>query len=165
MIKNIPIFVSNEICLACEGCCRVRHPKSPWRPKAAKEKLKESISRDDVDELGYIKVKSFQEQYSCMFLNLTNNKCKIYAQRPFECQLYPFLLTKNNKGEISVSVHLSCPYILDVDGTDFFDKYVLNLKQYFTNQEVCDFIKNNKFLAGSYFGYELEIRELFKVKL
>jgi Fe-S-cluster containining protein len=50
------------------------------------------------------------EGFICSFLNLNDNKCKIYARRPFECQLYPFLINLKGK-RIILNLDLNCQYL------------------------------------------------------
>ena len=69
-------------------------------------------------------------QCQCTFFDDKDNTCRIYDNRPFECQLYPFLLT-NEHNKINVHVHLSCPHIQDHLSTDEFEKFRGELKTFF----------------------------------
>ena len=114
---------------------------------------------------GYIKTVKAQGQNRCAFLNLGTNKCGAYTGRPFECRLYPFLLTRCEKnGRVAVSVHLSCPYVQQSRYSAGFEKHVGVLKAYLSGEERARFLQNNPALAGDYSEYRDEIEELFTLE-
>lgn len=166
-------FVPQEVCLACDGCCRFKDANSPWRPKVSVDEiykwrydnpsLSEKIFSDQrLDGEGYIKTKKVQGQCQCSFFDAKSNTCQVYGNRPFQCQLYPFILTKTDKG-FGVSVHLSCPFIQETFGKDTFNDYAAYLKEYFHKEEVLKFLNHNPSLFDDYSAYENELQLLFTV--
>ncbi len=165
MIKNFPQFVPQEVCLSCDGCCRFTEPESPWRPKIAQEEIEgkdssEGIFSKDLDRDHYIKTQEHQEQFRCTFFHASDHICHVYQCRPFECRLYPFLLTQK-EGFPAVSVHLSCPYVQEQLNSDGFKDQVEELKKYFRQSNVLAFIQRNPSLLGEYPQSEQEIEYLF----
>jgi len=155
-------FLSSDVCLACEGCCRFDKEKSDWRPKIGKsEKI---CSQVTVEQGGYLNDKLCQGIYVCGFFNSKDTTCTIYQDRPFECQLYPFVLTGFNQNP-AVSVHLSCPYVQEKKETKVYDQYVSYLKDLFLEPEVGVLLKASPHLFGKYLGYESELEWVFDVKL
>jgi len=156
MKQEVPQLIKNGQCKECEGCCRFSHKKNVWTPKLSQE---ESAS-NCLKELDTVE---FEGQFKCRFLS-ANNLCQVYNDRPFECMLYPFILTiKNNK--VFVSAHLSCPYILDKRYSKEFSGYIKELNDYFKKETTLSFLRNNPQLIADYSSYQSEIEELFQIGL
>ena len=164
MFSDFPQLVPQKICLSCQGCCRFKEAESVWRPKLAPEELaaQDNSVRQALGKDGYLKTVREKGQNRCTFLHLDSNKCGIYACRPFECRLYPFLLTNKN-GRVAVSVHLSCPYVQESRYSAEFEKHIGVLKAYLSAAERAHFLKNNPALLGGYNEYPQEIEELFAI--
>ena len=99
MCSDMKQFLRSDVCLSCEGCCRFNKEKSEWRPKVTNAEIKliseEKIaSGERVEEDGYLNDKLCHGTHVCTFFNPEDSTCAIYDIRPFECRLYPFVLTK-----------------------------------------------------------------------
>lgn len=169
MFVDFPQLVPQKICLSCQGCCRFKEAESLWRPKVAPEELEANEHKKDLTwalgQDGYIKTVKVQGQNRCTFLNLGTNKCGVYTGRPFECRLYPFLLTRSERnGRVAVSVHLSCPYVQESRYSAELEKHVGVLKAYLSGTERARFLRDNPALAGDYSEYKDEIEELFTLE-
>jgi len=172
MFDNIKQFLSSDVCLSCEGCCRFDKEKSDWRPKVGggeEKSIKNSLPPDKNIELkkisekgGYLNDKLCHGMYVCTYFNSEDSTCGIYHNRPFECKLYPFVLTKVNEKQ-AVSVHLACPYVKQKKNSVEYESFVNYLKQYFEREEVITLLKNNPHLFGDYCGYENELEWIFDV--
>ena len=148
-------FVPSKVCLSCDGCCRYKEEENPWRPKV--EVSLSDILLKDTDKDGYIKTVSCVDGlHRCTFLNLKDNTCRIYKNRPFECQLYPFVLTRW-EGRPSLCVHLSCPFVQEQHQKESFKEYIRYLKEYFSGKAVLEFLKENPSLVGDYSEYKDEL--------
>ncbi len=169
MLKDLPQFVPQEVCLSCDGCCKFKEPDSSWRPKVAQEEVNTpdsvvNILLQELDENSSIKTVVCREQFRCAFFHVEDHICHIYDYRPFECRLYPFLLTKREE-KPAISVHLSCPYIQEKWQSGDFKPFVEELNKYFQNQEVLAFIRRNPSLISDYSRYTEEIEYLFTLAL
>lgn len=177
IFSDFPQLVPQKICLSCQGCCRFREAQSVWRPKVVPAELEANEHKEDLTwalgQDGYLKTVEARGQHRCAFLNLETNKCGVYSGRPFECRLYPFLLTrspspslkeKEKNGRVSVSVHLSCPYVQQSRYSTEFEKRVSVLKAYLSSAEMTRFLHDNPALAGDYSEYRDEIEELFTLE-
>ena len=171
MIKDLPQLVPPKVCLACDGCCRFKDEQSPWRPKIAQEEIKQIkngkgslvekvFSSDKPFKEGFLPTDSKSGVCHCAFFDLDKNACRIYGDHPFECQLYPFILTKH-KEDVVICVHLNCPYVKQHRHTKIFEDYVSVLKQFFKRKEMLDFIKKNRILIGDYSAYLDELEYIF----
>ena len=167
-------FVPCEVCLKCDGCCRYKEADSIWRPKLGmkdQESLADLITGNMVvDGQGYIKSIQKCGGHFCQFLNGVDNTCGIYARRPFECSLYPFILSRTSDA-IKVYAHLSCPYVQDHlplavlipdirRSSDFVD-YVAYLKEFFSRAQTKEFLSRNKGMFHDYSPYAPELLYLF----
>jgi len=174
MFTNLTQFVPSHVCLACDGCCRFKEKDSSWRPKVTgdeaaimhQEGLAEHIfAKEMVDAQHRIKTMRCHEgTYQCRFFDPDGNACKIYAYRPFECRLYPFILRQRGR-KIVLAAHLNCPYIQQTRPLDDFEQYVDYLKGFFRQHEVSSFLRKNKALIDTYANYKEELEDLFTIEL
>jgi len=157
-------FVPSDVCLKCKGCCRYKEADSAWRPKLGandQQTLADLITAGNVlDSKGYIKTIQTCGEEFCRFLNGTDNTCGIYAKRPFECSLYPFILSRTPE-TVRVYVHLSCPYVQDHLSRAHYEMYVAYLKDFFRREDVRLFLSQNKEMFHDYSVYALELLHLF----
>jgi len=157
-------FVPSEICLKCNGCCRYKEADSAWRPKLGandQQSLADLIIAGDVlDTQAYIKTIQTCGEHFCRFLNGVDNTCSIYTKRPFECSLYPFILSKT-PDVVKVYVHLSCPYVQDHLPRAEFDAYVVYLKGFFRRMDIRDFLSQNNIMFHDYSFFAPELLHLF----
>ena len=148
-------FVPSEVCLKCNGCCRYKQADSVWRPK---------LGQNDQRHLGtsevYIETIPSGPGHLCRFLNSADNTCSVYAKRPFECAVYPFILSQTLDG-VKVYAHLACPYVQDHQPLADFDGYVAYLKDFFSRRDVREFLVDNKAMFHDYTPYAPELLHLF----
>ena len=161
-------FVPSETCLKCDGCCRYKEADSAWRPKLGvsdQVNLAALITAHDVlDAQAYIKTTQVCGGHSCQFLNNSDNTCGLYTKRPFECLLYPVILSKTPDA-IKVYMHLSCPYVQDHLPHAEFAAYVVYLKEFFHRANVREFLALNKSMLHDYSPYILELLHLFDLSV
>jgi len=161
-------FVPSEVCLKCDGCCRYKSADSIWRPKLGqgdRENLGTLINaQDTLDSEGYIKTIQSCGEHFCRFLNSKDNTCGIYTKRPFECSLYPFIISQESDA-LKVYVHLSCPYIQDHLPKDEYQKYVTYLKEFFDQPKTRAFLILNRSSFHDYGPYAPELLFLFDLSL
>ncbi len=171
ILLNLEQFVPSEVCLQCDGCCRFKEQESVWRPKMSEEEIQsgiksglaELILRKNMDgESGYIKTVCSQGKHRCSHFEFKTNTCGIYSARPFECQLYPFVLTRRDQQAV-VCVHRPCPFIQQEFQTEKFVRYVVYLKNFFLSSAVTDFLARNPSLIGEYKEYQDELEYLFSL--
>ncbi len=157
-------FVPSEICLRCDGCCRYKQADSAWRPKVGAEDQKDLAAlitgHEALDEQAYVKTIQACGQHFCRFLNQGDNTCGVYAQRPFECSLYPFILSQG-PDSVKLYVHLSCPYVQDHMNHEMFEAYVSYLKEFFGRPGIRQFLSHNKAMFHDYSAYAPELLHLF----
>ncbi len=155
MSLELKQFVPSSVCLKCDGCCRFQSADSAWRPRWDK--------REFTDDNHYVTAIADCGKYLCRFLNKSDSTCRVYSDRPFECALYPFLLSKQGNG-VKVYVHLACPYIQITEQSPEFKVYVDYLKSFFHEQGTLNFLKRNRHLISDYAPFEGEMLNVFTIQ-
>jgi len=148
-------FVPQEVCLKCQGCCRFREQDSVWSPCLLDEDIQNLLDRKippatlSLDKK-IVPVPNPQgEGYLCAFLEAPANKCLVYDIRPFECRLYPFLLSLRNR-KIYLTVDLNCPFAKDKINSQEFKDYVKYLSDFLNAPAQLELLKENPHLLAAY---------------
>ncbi|MEI7998188.1 MAG: YkgJ family cysteine cluster protein [Candidatus Omnitrophota bacterium] len=157
MISQLKQFVPSSVCLKCEGCCRFHLNDSTWRPKVGQEEVQEGV-----DTQGYLKTVSRNNQHQCVYFKQADYTCGIYAQRPFECAVYPFVLSQSARG-LEVYVHLACPYVQENEVSPQLQDYGAYLKEFFTLPQTKVFLKENSRLLHDYSVFKDELKLVFTI--
>ena len=163
MIKQL---LPQEACLKCRGCCRFKEADSVWSPCLLEEEIQGFLDKDIPPALISIDRRLrpvpalAQEGFVCPFLSSQDNKCKVYNIRPFECQLYPFLLSLCDK-KVFITVDLNCPYVKENINSPGFKQYSEYLTAYLNSPGQLRALKDNPQILQAYEGV-LDILELEK---
>ena len=152
MIKQV---IPKDYCLSCLGCCRFSEQDSVWLPHLLEKEAQELLNKDFPASLISCdkKIRSIpypaQNNFICSFLQPRDNKCKIYTFRPFECQLYPFLI--NRKGEEAfLALDLKCPFVKENSESQKFKGYIRYLIKFFNSPATKKILKNNPHIIQIY---------------
>jgi Fe-S-cluster containining protein len=89
------------------------------------------------------------EGFVCAFLDCVSNKCKIYAYRPFECQLYPFLINLRRE-KVVLTIDLNCPYAKEKINSVEFKEYSEYLSAYLNSPEQLEILRDNPQIIQAY---------------
>ncbi|MFH1413443.1 MAG: YkgJ family cysteine cluster protein [Candidatus Omnitrophota bacterium] len=153
MIKQL---IPEGFCLKCQGCCRFREQSSVWAPCLLDEEIQNLLDREDIPaatlsmerRLGLI-LDPKQEGFICPFFNTKDNKCTVYSFRPFECQLYPFLISFRSD-KVLLTVDLSCPYAKENINTKAFKEYTGYLTGFLNSPKQRKVFKENPQIIQAY---------------
>lgn len=152
MIKQ---FIPEEVCLKCQGCCRFSRPNSAWLPCLLDEEI-QSLLEKKIPPATISMERKIQpiphpqgEGFICAFFDYKENKCKIYQFRPFECQLYPFLINLCGK-KVVLTVDLNCPYIKEKLGTSELKGYTEYLIAFLNSPKQLRLLKDNPQIIQAY---------------
>lgn len=166
---RIDQFVPSEVCLKCDGCCRFKDPDTIWRPKMSDQeealvkysKLAQKIwSVDTLDSKRFIRTKPGCGEHLCRFLDPKDHSCAIYESRPFECELYPFVISRTSKGT-GLYLHLNCPHVQETYRDPSMNAYIRYLKEFFKRNDVQAFLGHNRDLLNDYSAYKDELELVF----
>jgi len=152
MIRQL---IPEEFCLKCPGCCRFSQTDSIWSPNLLDEDIQELL-KNRIPPFFIIENKKIrlnynqkQDNFVCFLLDLTDNKCKVYAFRPFECRLYPFLLNRRNN-RVFLAVDLKCPFAKEKHKSEIFKEYTQYLTVFLTSPSLIKTLKNNPRIIQNY---------------
>jgi Fe-S-cluster containining protein len=162
MIHLFPQIMPQDFCLACKGCCRFDDARSVWRPKVARTEQIFVDLQDKLDADQYLVTEQTGHGCQCVFLNEENNHCAVYAMRPAECIMYPFLLMRA-AGSVVIGMHLSCPYVQEEEGSPYFEEKIQEVKTFCLEPGFLSFIDENPELIADYPTYLNEIKILFEI--
>jgi len=149
-------FVPQDFCLKCKGCCRFKEKESVWSPCLLDEEVLDLIDKPGIPAASISAGRKLLlvpekegELFLCPFLNPADNNCQIYKIRPFECQLYPFLLNMRH-GKIFLTVDINCPYVKDRLDSPEFREYALCLTKLLNSKKVLTMLKDNPQVLQAY---------------
>jgi len=163
MIKQA---IPKDYCLSCVGCCRFSEQDSVWLPCLLNEEIQELLKKNFPPSLisqekKVCNIPYHPEQdnftpplharagFICSFFRPKDNKCKIYAFRPFECRLYPFLI--NRKGDkVFLALVLRCPFVKENLESQKFKEYIRYLTTFFNSPARIKILKNNPQIIQKY---------------
>ena len=164
MIKQ---FVPQEFCLKCQGCCRFKEANSVWSPCLLDEETQELLDKKDIPVASISIDRRIQPianpngvDFICPFLANLDNKCRIYDIRPFECQLYPFLINLR-KSQVLLTVDLNCPYVCEKINSPEAKDYISYLSNYLNSPQQLKMLKDNPQIIQAY----EEVREVAELNL
>jgi hypothetical protein len=164
MIKQ---FVPQEFCLECRSCCRFKEASSVWSPCLLDEEIQGFLDKKDIPAASISIDRRIQPvpnpagaDFLCPFLGVKDNKCAVYAARPFECQLYPFLINLR-KGKVLLTVDLNCPYVYEKIKSPEAREYIDYLCEYLNSPQRLKMLKNNPQIIQAY----EEVREIAELRL
>ncbi len=160
MIK-LKQFVPESVCLACDGCCRYPKKETIWAPLFLYDEIVELTQANIVPSCLFahpdihgkraarIDLIEHKDLFICPCFEPQENKCKIYPHRPFECQLYPFLVAR--KGEQAfLAVDEKCPYVRESMETKAAQDYVQYLTGFLGSEDFIRLAKNNPETVQAY---------------
>ena len=152
MIKQI---IPEGHCLKCKGCCRFKEADSAWVPTLLAEEALELIDKD-LPPVAISKGKKLmavpspeEGSFICPFLKLQGNACAVYSTRPFECQLYPFLIAFRHT-KIILTVDLNCPWVQENMSGREFKEYTGYLSAHLNTPAVLYMLKDNPQVLQAY---------------
>jgi hypothetical protein len=114
--------------------------------------------------MGYLQTTPQGEHHHCVHFNKTDGTCGVYSKRPFECALYPFVVSKD-LGGIKIYMHLACPYIQEKEVSVELQSYADYLKSFFSLPATRQYLKTNSRLLHDYSEFEKELRLLFTIEV
>jgi len=116
----LPQLVSSRACLQCDVCCRFPDPDSALRPYFTENEITEALA-GGIEETTFPDRRGSQvtlvpapdgEGYLCPAFDATTSACRIYAQRPLDCQLYPLaLMWDERQDQVLLGWDTKCPFM------------------------------------------------------
>jgi len=159
-------FIPEGYCSSCQGCCRYKEINSVWAPCLLDEEMQGLLDKK-IPSVAISPGRKLmllphpqKDSYICPFLNIQDNKCQIYDFRPFECQLYPFLINLRGR-KVILTVDLNCPYIQDNLKKQEFKEYAEYLTAYLNSPKQIKILKDNPQIIQAY----EEVLDIIELKI
>ena len=153
-------IIPSEVCFSCDVCCRFLEADSPLAPIFTENEKQQAISQGTDPTLfqpqadgksTQIRLKPYQDFYICPFFEPETSRCTIYANRPLDCQLYPFALMFNeDRSRVVLGVDMLCPFGEAHLNTEAFQLHVQHVIDYVESEAVRKQIAENWSLIGDY---------------
>ncbi|MBI3808572.1 MAG: DUF2156 domain-containing protein [Nitrospirae bacterium] len=116
----LPQLVPSRTCLQCDVCCRFPDPDSALRPYFTENEITWALA-GSVEETAFPNRRGSQvilvpephgDGYLCPAFETATSTCRIYEQRPFDCQLYPLALMWDEPHEqVLLGWDTKCPFM------------------------------------------------------
>ena len=159
-------FIPEKECLSCYGCCRYSQKHTVWAPLFLFDEIVELTAKNIVPCCLFTHVDAHYGEaaridlieqstghsltgFICPCFDPGSNKCKIYAHRPFDCSLYPFLLARSGD-QAYLAVDENCPYIKKISSTQGMLDYVQYLVEFFSSGDIIKAVKDDPRIAQEY---------------
>jgi len=119
---SLPQLVPSKRCLSCDVCCRFPEKDSLLAPYFTAEEIQKAIARgvsaerfSNPDGCNITLIPHPQgDGYICPAFDPTTNGCRIYEDRPLDCQLYPLaLMWDASKTTVLLGYDRKCPFIAE----------------------------------------------------
>ncbi len=148
--RGFPQAVPSSACFHCDVCCRFPDPDSVMRPYFTGEEIAGAVDHGlkarafpDLHGSQVALVPNPQgEGFLCPAFEPESGKCLIYAQRPFDCRLYPLVLMWNaGHDEIVLAWDTTCPFTKEHVPESIrrhADEVMLILEEQSTVQRIAD---------------------------
>jgi uncharacterized protein len=116
----LPQLVPSSACFRCDVCCRFPDPDSPLRPYFTGEEISRAVdlgleaqSFPDRNGCQVTVVPDAQgEGFVCPAFESQTGTCRIYEQRPLDCQLYPLAMMWNAaQNDVVLGWDAKCPFM------------------------------------------------------
>jgi Fe-S-cluster containining protein len=161
-------FVSSDQCLTCRGCCIFDGDEVEWLPHISTEESRSlnvgHLAPEGTSGHNVLPTITRNGCRRCVFLNPADHRCQAYEKRPFECQLYPFLLS-NESGRLRVYAHLACPYVGQERGGPRWQEHKEQLRSYFASGQMRDLVRAQAAIFPDYSAFPGEIEWLFDLEI
>jgi Fe-S-cluster containining protein len=116
----LPQLVPSRACLQCDVCCRFPDPDSALRPYFTGNEIARALA-GGVEETAFPNRRGTQvilvpaphgDGYLCPAFDAATSTCRIYEQRPLDCQLYPLALMWDEPHEqVLLGWDTKCPFM------------------------------------------------------
>lgn len=122
MMKSLPQLIPSARCLSCDVCCRFPEKDSPLAPYFTADEIRQAIGRgippDRFSDPDGCRIELVPhprgEGYICPAFDPAENGCRIYADRPLDCQLFPLALMWDPSGTVVLlGYDRKCPFIAE----------------------------------------------------
>ncbi len=153
-------IIPSDVCFSCDVCCRFIEEDSSLAPIFT-ETEKQSVISQGADPTLFqqqldgnssqIKLIPYKDFFICPFFEPNTSRCKIYINRPLDCQLYPFALMFNeDRSDVVLGVDMLCPFGEENLETETFKEHIQHVIEFIESDIVKEQLCENWSLIGEY---------------
>lgn len=156
---SLPQLVPSKRCLSCDVCCRFPEKDSPLAPYFTAEEIRRAVARGvsaerfsnpDGFKIGLIPHPQ-GEGYICPAFDPMTNGCRIYEDRPLDCQLYPLaLMWDPSKTTVLLGYDRKCPFIQETLFEDSPWEYSRTMVSHLESDETIKTLRSHPGLIGAF---------------
>lgn len=157
-IMRVQQFVPEEWCLACRRCCRFADPQDAQTPAFSTEESARAIAigaspawfaEAGGGSRGVRLAAHPCGGAQCPALESATHQCRIYAERPLDCQIYPLVVTRDaSQRRLLLGADTKCPYVQQLGAARALRDYGRYVAQLFESPEGQRALSGNPALAG-----------------
>jgi Fe-S-cluster containining protein len=141
-------LVPEGYCLSCQGCCRFAGSQSSWVTKLLPaEQAALGVQGQAVPLVEC----PAQALWYCAYLDPVTNACSLYARRPLECRLYPFVLNRRGNA-VFLAYDVNCRFVQEQCGSKGFAAYAQELAAYLCSAPVREQLEGAGYMLAPYEG-------------
>jgi Fe-S-cluster containining protein len=117
---ELPQLVPSRTCLQCDVCCRFPDPDSALRPYFTEYEVARALA-GGIEATAFPNRRGSQvilvpdshgDGYLCPAFDAATSHCRIYEQRPLDCQLYPLaLMWDESHDQVLLGWDTKCPFM------------------------------------------------------
>lgn len=156
MIPDIDQYIPSDTCLACDVCCRYPKWTTSFVPAFIKDEadvLPKNNPLICVGKKSDLKTPPCPhgEGFICSFFDPGKNGCRIYAGRPFDCRLYPLMITySEDYSSVILALDSHCPYCRTRAGSPGFKAHADSVAGLLEKDLSVEMLNQNKHLIGDF---------------
>lgn len=146
-------ITTSDECAACRACCQFRAGKLYFAPLWTDDEVRhlqtgspETAQFHPFDasgrvfQIGLVPSTLKEDVWVCPLLDEPSNMCRVYGLHPFDCRIWPFLVTRDPDGAVRL-VYVADPDCRGMrracaDGGDELKSYARYLEGYLRRPEV-----------------------------
>jgi Fe-S-cluster containining protein len=156
--RTLPQFVPNRACFRCEICCRFPDPDSALRPYFTGQEIAQALEHG-LRQAAFPDAQGCQialapdangEGFHCPAFHSETGMCRLYEQRPLDCQLYPLALMWNAAhSEVVLGWDRTCPFP-DTQVPESIRRYGDQMKQMLDQPAMLEQLARHPRLVGRF---------------
>lgn len=151
-------LVPSRVCLSCDVCCRFPEPDSFLRPYFTAQEIQRAVARG-IDPAHFPRPDGGQisvvpnpsgEGYLCPAFDPATSHCRIYEDRPLDCQIYPLAMMWNReRSQVVLGWDTKCPFMRDAVPSEIL-VYAGAITAMLEREETLATVAANPRLVGRY---------------
>lgn len=106
----------------------------------------------------------YKDHYLCSFFDPCKNTCRIYQGRPFDCQLYPFMITYGaDFKSVFLVLDTKCPSLRQRCDSKEVKEYLEYLTDILEREQTAEYINENKLFVNDFQDDSIILKKLDKI--